>query len=436
MKRIATILLLITSSAFAQTLDQMIDREIPGLLTTYKQLHAAPELSMQEKNTSALVAARLRELGYEVTYPVGQYLEAGATCYGVVAVMKNGNGPTVLVRSDMDALPVQEQTGLPYASSVRAKGQSGDDVPVMHACGHDIHMTTLLGTAKMLTQLKAQWHGTLILIGQPAEEVVKGADGMLRDRLYERFPKPDYVIALHDNANMPAGQIGFTPGYFMAGADSVDVTMRGQGGHGASPQSTRDPVVMAAQFINALQTIVSREDSPLDPVVVTVGSIHGGTKRNIIPDEVHLLMTVRTYKPEVRKRVLASIERIARGIALTAGVPEDRAPVVELLAGESVESTYNDPVLTDRLAGALTRGMGAANVIRIEPLMVSEDFGRFGLDRKIPISMLNLGAVDPAKIASGQRLPSLHSSGFAPLPDPTLRGGIKAMTLAVMELLH
>jgi hippurate hydrolase len=436
MKRIAVVLLFIATSVAAQNLDQMIDREIPSLLTTYKQLHAAPELSMQEKNSSALVAARLKELGYEVTYPVGQYTEPGATCYGVVAIMRNGNGPTLLVRSDMDALPVQEQTGLPYASSVRAKGQSGDDVPVMHACGHDIHMTTLLGTAKMLAQLKSQWHGTLMLIGQPAEEVVKGADGMLRDHLYERFPKPDYAIALHDNASLPAGQIGYTPGYLMASADSINVTIRGLGGHGASPQSTKDPVVMAAQFINALQTIVSREDSPLDPVVVTVGSIHGGTKRNIIPDEVQLLMTVRTYKPEVRKRVLASIERIARGIATTTGVPDDRMPVVELLAGESVDSTYNDPALTERIAAALTKGMGAPNVIRIDPLMVSEDFGRFGVDRKIPICMINLGAVDPAKIASGQRLPSLHSSGFAPLPDPTLRGGIKAMTLAVLELLH
>jgi amidohydrolase len=436
MKRIGIVLLFIATSAAAQTLDQMIDREIPSLLTTYKQLHAAPELSMQEKNSSALVASRLKELGYDVTYPVGQYTEPGATCYGVVAIMRNGSGPTLLVRSDMDALPVQEQTGLPYASTVRAKSQTGDDVPVMHACGHDIHMTSLLGTAKMLAQMKSQWHGTLMLIGQPAEEVVKGADGMLRDHLYERFPKPDYAIACHDNASLPAGQVGYTPGYLMASADSINVTIRGLGGHGASPQSTKDPVVMAAQFINALQTIVSREDSPLDPVVVTVGSIHGGTKRNIIPDEVQLLMTVRTYKPEVRKRVVASIERIARGIAMSAGVPEDRMPVVELLAGESVDSTYNDPVLTERIAAALTKGMGAANVIRIDPLMVSEDFGRFGIDRKIPICMLNVGAVDPAKIASGQRLPSLHSSGFAPLPDPTLRGAIKAMTLAVLELLH
>src|SRR4051794_1940867 len=436
MKRIGIVLLLIATSAAAQTLDQMIDREIPSLLTTYKQLHAAPELSMQEKNSSALVASRLKELGYDVTYPVGQYTEPGTTCYGVVAIMRNGSGPTLLVRSDMDALPVQEQTGLPYASTVRAKSQTGDDVPVMHACGHDIHMTSLLGTAKMLAQMKSQWHGTLMLIGQPAEEVVKGADGMLRDHLYERFPKPDYAIAFHDNASLPAGQVGYTPGYLMASADSINVTIRGLGGHGASPQSTKDPIVMAAQFINALQTIVSREDSPLDPAVVTVGAIHGGTKRNVIPDEVQLLMTVRTYKPEVRQRVLASIERIAKGVAMAAGVPENRMPTVEVLKGESVEATYNDPALTERLAKSLTASMGETSVRKIDPLMVSEDFGRFGLGGKIPTTMLNVGAVDPARIASGERLPSLHSSRFAPVPEPTLRGAVKAMTLAVMELLR
>jgi amidohydrolase len=411
----------------AQSIDQLVDAEMSSLLATYQQLHAAPELSMQEAKTSAFLAAQLRALGYTVSEKVGKYEEANATCYGVVAVMKNGNGPTVLVRSDMDALPVTEQTGVEYASK---------NAGVMHACGHDIHITTLLGTAKVLAQMKSKWHGTVMLVGQPAEEVVKGAEAMLRDDLYSRFGTPNFAIAVHDHAGLPAGVIGYFPGYFMASADSVNVTIRGLGGHGASPQSTKDPVVMAAQFINALQTIVSREDSPLDPAVVTVGSIHGGTKRNVIPDEVQLFMTVRTYKPEVRQRVLASIERIANGVAMAAGVPKDRMPVVEVLKGESVDATYNDPALTERVAKALTAGMGEKSVMKIDPLMVSEDFGRFGLGGKIPTTMLNVGAVDPARIASGQRLPSLHSSQFAPVPEPTLRGAVKAMSLAVMELLR
>ena len=341
--------------------------------------------------------------------------------------MKNGDGPVLLVRTDMDALPVPEKTGVPYASQ---------NANVMHACGHDIHMTTLLGTASMLAQLKSRWHGTVMLVGQPAEEVVQGASAMVRDQLYQRFPRPNFAIALHDNASMPAGKIGYCPGYFMSNSDSVNITVRGLGGHGASPQSTKDPIVVASEVVLALQTIVSRENSPLDPVVVTVGSIHGGAKRNVIPDQVELLLTVRTYKAEVRKRVLASIERIAKGVALAAGIPDDRAPIVEVQKAESADATYNDPALTERLARALKRDMGADNVVQIDPLMVSEDFGRFGLDRQIPICMLNVGAVDPAKIASGARLPSLHSSEFAPLPEPTIRGAVKAMTLAVLELLR
>ena len=419
--------LFITTGAFGQSIDSIIERELPSLVETYKTLHMSPELSLQEANTSAMLADRLRSLGYMVTDHVGKYGQAGATCYGVVAVMKNGNGPVVLVRTDMDALPVSEQTGLPYASR---------NANVMHACGHDIHMSTLVGTASVLAQLKNRWHGTVMLIGQPSEEVVQGAAAMLRDGLYDRFPRPNYAIALHDNASMPAGQIGYTAGYFMANCDSVNLTVRGLGGHGASPQATKDPIVVAAEIIVALQMIVSRETSPLDPVVVTVGSIHGGTKRNIIPDQVTLLLTVRTFKPEVRKRVLASIERVAKGIAIAAGIPEDRAPVFEQVISESSDATYNDPALTERLARALKKDMGDKNVIAIDPLMVSEDFGRFGIDRQIPICMLNVGAVDPAKIASGARLPSLHSSEFAPLPEPTIRGGVKAMTLAVLELLR
>ncbi len=437
MKRYAAtaVALLFASSAFAQSVDSMIDRELPSLLATYKQLHAAPELSMNEKNSSALLAARLKEIGYQVTYPVGRYATPGATAYGVVAVMKNGAGPTVLVRSDMDGLPVTEETGLPYASTARAKNATGEEVGVMHACGHDIHMTTLMGTAKILAQTKERWHGTLILVGQPAEEVVKGASAMLDDRLYERFGKPAFIVAFHDSASLEAGKVGYTPGYFMASADSVNLTVRGLGGHGASPQSTKDPIVLASQIVLALQTIVSRENSPLDPVVVTVGSIHGGTKRNIIPNEVQLLLTVRTYKPEVRKRVLASIERIARGLALAAGIPENLAPVMEQLPGESIGSTYNDPALTERMAAALKPAIGAANVIKMDPLMVSEDVNLFSMDKQIPLAMLSLGAVDPALMASGNPLPSLHSSRFAPLPEPTLRTGVKGMTAMVWELM-
>jgi len=423
----SVLLFFIATAALGQSIDAMIDRELPALIIAYKNLHQAPELSMQEEKTSAAVAARLRELGYTVADHIGNYEVPGATCYGIVAMMKNGDGPVLLVRTDMDALPVLEQTGLPYASKTSN---------VMHACGHDIHMTTLLGTASLLAQLKSRWHGTVMLVGQPAEEVVQGASAMLRDRLYERFPRPNFAIALHDNATMPAGQIGYCPGYFMANSDSVNITIRGLGGHGAAPQSTKDPVVVASEVVVALQTIVSRENSPLDPVVVTVGAIHGGTKRNIIPDQVNLLLTVRTFRPEVRKRVLASIERVAKGIAMAAGIPEDRAPIVEVVRAESAESTYNDPALTERLARALKAGMGATNVVQIDPLMVSEDFGRFGLDRQIPICMINVGAVDPAKIASGARLPSLHSSEFAPVPEPTIRGGVKAMTLSVLELLR
>jgi amidohydrolase len=427
LKRLALLLAVLALPATAQTLDQRVTAILPGLVETYKTLHANPELSTQEAKSSALVASRLREMGYEVTEHFGKYTDTDATCYGVVAVMKNGNGPVVLIRSDMDALPVEEQTGLPYASTTKS---------VMHACGHDIHMTTLLGTARLLADLRKEWHGTVVLVGQPAEEVVKGAAAMLREGLYDRFPKPTYAIAVHDNSNLPAGVIGYTPGYFMASADSVNLTIRGISGHGAAPEKTKDPVVIAAETVLALQTLVSRENAPLDPVVVTVGSIHGGTKRNIIPDSVQLLLTVRTYKPEVRKRVLEGIARVARGVAIANGLPEDRMPLFEHLEGESIGSTYNDPALTERLAAAVSKELGAANVKKIDPLMVSEDFSLYSLDQKIPATMFNLGAVDPARVASGEPLPSLHSSKFQPLPEPTLRAGVRAVVAMAIDLLR
>jgi amidohydrolase len=422
-----------------QPLDAMIDRNIASLVATYKTLHAAPELSHHEEKTSVFFAGQLRALGYEVTEHIGKYENPAFISYGVVAIMKNGAGPTVLIRTELDALPVNEKTGLPYASIVKTKNDAGDEVSVMHACGHDIHITSMLGTAKMLSELKDQWHGTLIILGQPAEETVDGARAMMRDGLYQKFPKPDFVVALHDHSDLEAGRVGYTPGYSLASADSVDIKVRGLGGHGAAPETTKDPIVVAAEIVLALQTIVSRENSPLDPAVITVGSIHGGSKHNIIPDEVNLQLTVRAYSEEVRKRMLASIERIAKGIALAAGIPADRAPIVKVSDTQFTAATYNDPALTERLAGVFTKALGAENVVKLPPAMMSEDFGYLSLDKTIPSVDFSLGAVDPEKVkqsrATGTPLPSLNSALFAPLPEPTLRTGVKAMTSAVLELM-
>jgi len=443
MKRLFTSVLI--TFAFAapiiaqQTLDTMIDREIAQLVSTYKMLHAAPELSHYEEKTSAFLASQLRSFGYTVTERVGKYDRPQFTGYGVVAIMKNGEGPTVLVRSDIDALPVGEKNNVPYASKVRTKNELGQEVSVMHACGHDVHITNLIGTAKILAALKDQWRGTLVLIGQPAEETVDGARAMLADGLYTRFPKPDFVVGLHDSADAEAGKIEYVPGYAMASSTSVDLTIRGLGGHGSKPEATKDPIVVAAQTVLALQTIISRENSPLDPAVVTVGSIHGGAKRNIIPDEVLLQLTIRTYKEEVRQRIIASIERIAKGVAAAAGIPDDRAPIMKVIESENAPSLYNDPKLSERLANAIGKAIGTENVTKSTPLMASEDFGIFSLDHQIPSFFFWLGAMAPEKIAaskkSGRPLPSLHSSLFEPLPEPTLRTGVKAMTTAVLELM-
>ena len=438
---LAIFLLLVSAPSRGQKpIDSMIDRQRGSLVAIYKALHAAPELSHHEEKTSAFFAKELRALGYTVTDHFGKYERSELTGYGVVAVMNNGAGPTVIVRTDLDALPVEEKTGLPYASTVRAKNDLGQEVPVMHACGHDIHITTMLGTAKTLAQLKDQWRGTLILIGQPAEEVIDGAKSMLADGLYTRFPKPDYVIALHDSADLEAGKIGYTPGYAMASSTSVDIKLRGIGGHGSRPDSAKDPIVLAAQVILALQTIVSRENSPLDPAVITVGSIHGGTKHNIIPDEVNLQITVRAYREEVRLKLLAGIERITKGIAIAAGIPNDLAPLVVFSPTEFTPSMYNDPVLTERLAASFVKALGQDNVMQVPQIMASEDFARYSLEgHQIPTMIFWLGAVDPPKVKlskeTGTPLPSLHSALFAPLPEPTIRTGVKAMTSAVLELM-
>lgn len=422
-----------------QTVDALVDREIAQLISTYKMLHAAPELSHYEEKSSAYFAAQLKSFGYTVTERVGKYSRPQLTGYGVVAVLKNGDGPTVLLRTDMDALPVEEKNDVPYASRIKAKNDAGQEVSVMHACGHDIHMTSMIGTAKVLAALKDQWRGTLIIIGQPSEETVEGARAMMADGLYTRFPKPDFVLGLHDSADVEAGKITWTPGYAMASSTSVDLIIRGLGGHGSKPEATKDPVVVAAQTILALQTIISRENSPLDPAVVTIGSIHGGTKRNIIPDEVVLQLTIRTYKEEVRQHILRSVERIAKGVAAAAGIPEDRAPIMKVIESENAPSLYNDPQLTERLAAVIAKAIGTENISQAPPLMASEDFGVLNRDHQIPSAFFWLGAIEPSRVEaskkSGQPLPSLHSSLFQPLPEPTLRNGVRAMSSAVLELM-
>jgi amidohydrolase len=431
------LLLPLTINAQQLSIDAMIDRDMASLLSTYKMLHAAPELSHREEKTSLFFAAELRTLGYTVTERLGKFENSEWTGYGVIAVLKNGTGPTVLIRTELDALPVEEKTGMPYASKVRVKNDAGVEVAVMHACGHDIHMTSLLGTAKLLSELKSQWQGTLILLGQPGEETGDGARALLKDNLYTRFPQPDFAVALHDKPDIETGKIGYTPGYAMASATSIDIKIRGIGGHGSAPETTKDPVVVAAQVVLALQTIVSRENSPLEPAVVTVGSIHGGTRYNIIPDEVNLQLTVRTYKEDVRQKILASIERIVKAAAMSAGIPDDRAPVIKV--SEGTTSTYNEPKLLERLTPALQRALGAENVVQMPPMMASEDFGYLSLDQKIPATIIWLGASDPQKVKAyretGAPLPGLHSALFAPVPEPTLRTGMKATVATVLELL-
>src|SRR5260370_6614078 len=428
--------------AFAQetSVDKAAISELPSLLAIYKDIHSHPELSTREEKTSALVAKELRATGCEVTENFGKYDKPNFKCYGVIGIMKNGTGPTVLVRTDMDALPVEEDTGLPYASKVTTKGDDGREVHVMHACGHDAHMSAFIGTARALQRLKERWSGTIVFVGQPAEETVGGARALLKAGLYNRFGKPDFALGFHDKADLQTGHIGVTPGYTYANVDSVDVTVRGIGGHGAYPHKTKDPIVLAAEMINAWQTIASRENNPLDPIVVTVGSIPGGTKHNIIPDDVKMQLTVRTYKSEVRDRVLAAIDQIAKGIASAAGVPADRAPIVNVLKDQFTPATYNNPDLTKRLVGVWKNVLGADNVEIVDPTMGGEDFAEYSLpDHSIPAVDFHVGAADPAKITQfkgeGKELPALHASKCGRVPEPTIRVGIIGMTSAVLELM-
>ncbi|MGH7937892.1 MAG: amidohydrolase, partial [Bryobacteraceae bacterium] len=436
--------LLLTTAPLAladQTPVQLAAQELPSLLTIYKDLHAHPELSTQEKNTSAMIAKELRAAGCEVTDHLGKYDDPKEQGYGVVGLMKNGDGPVVLVRTDMDALPVREETGLPYASTVTARNDKGDEVPAMHACGHDVHIATFIGIARALAELKDQWHGTVEFVAQPAEELGTGARALLKDGLYTRFPKPDFALGFHDNAQMEIGHIGVTPGYTYANVDSVDVAVHGLGGHGAYPHKTKDPIVLSAEIINMWQTIASRQNNPLDPIVITVGSIHGGTKHNIIPDEVKMQLTVRTYKSDVRERVLAEIAQIAKGCAIAGGWPQDKLPDVHVRQNEFTPATYNNPDLTNRLIGVWKKSLGEKNVEIVDPTMGGEDFAEYSLsDHSIPAVDFHVGAVAPEKIAASKKpgalpLPSLHSSKFAPVPEPTIRTGLVAMTSAVLDLM-
>ncbi len=445
MKFPATTLLLLLLSAAPRTRAQdspaqLAEQELPSLLTIYKDFHTHPELSTQEERTSALIAKELKAAGCEVTDHLGKYETPGLTGYGVVGVMKNGEGPTVLIRTDMDALPVEEATGLPYASKVTTKNNEGKEVHVMHACGHDAHMAIFIGAARALGKLKDQWHGRLVFVGQPAEETGSGARALLHDGLYEKFPKPDYAIGFHDNAEVATGKIAYVPGYAQANVDSVDITVRGVGGHGAYPHKTKDPIVLAAEIVMGLQTIVSRENNPIDPIVITVGSIHGGTKHNIISDEVKMQLTVRTYKADVRKHVLEAIARVTKGMAIAAGFPEEKMPIVNVETDQFTPAMYNNPELTNRLVKDWKSAIGEQNVVQKDPTMGGEDFSEFSLpDHSIPACDFWIGAVAPEKVAasekSGESLPSLHSPKFAPVPEPTIRIGVIGVTSAVLDLL-
>jgi hippurate hydrolase len=425
--RLLLLALLGTTSIAPTPASQEVESVHPEAQALYLDLHAHPELSGHEVQTAAKLAEHLRSAGYEVTEQVGGT--------GVVAVMRNGSGPTIMLRTELDALPVEEKTGLAYASRVQTKDDAGHDVPVMHACGHDLHMASLVGAAEVMAHTKNTWHGTLMLIGQPAEETITGAKRMIEDGFLERFPKPDAGVALHVGNLLPAGKVGIAPGIFDTNADSVRITIYGKGGHGSAPHTSIDPIVIAARTILALQTIASREVKPGEMAVVTVGYIHAGLKNNVIPDEAELGLTVRTYKAEVRKQVLAAISRITKAEAAAAGAP--REPRIEHYEGTN--SVYNDPVLANRLKGALEAQLGKDNVVIEEPHTASEDYSVF-VEQGIPSLYFTLGGADPKKFeeakARGTTLPSNHSALFAPVLDPTLDTGIAAEVAVLRNLLQ
>jgi len=403
-----------------------------NLMNLYKDLHQNPELSYKEFETAKKLSILLGDLGYEVTEGVGGN--------GVVASLKNGLGKTVLIRADMDGLPVKEKTGASYASKKKSTNQVGQEVFTMHACGHDIHMTVLLGTAEYLIQNKEKWSGNLILVLQPAEEVSGGARNMIKDGLFKKWPRPDFNLALHVSADIQAGKIGYLPGWAMANVDSVDILIRGIGGHGAYPHKTIDPIVLSAQIITNLQTIVSREISPIEPAVITVGSIHGGTKHNVIPNEVKLQLTLRSYTDEVRNKTINSIKRISRALAEAAGVPKELYPIVSL-KDEYTPAVFNNPALVDKLQASFEKSIGIENIIKTSPVMGGEDFGMYGREEPIiPTALFWLGAVNKSVYEKAKKdnitLPSLHSDLFLPDAKPAINTGVLAMTNAAIDLFN
>ncbi len=418
--------------AYADAIGDAIARDMPGLMGIYRDLHANPELSFQEVRSASRLASEARKVGFEVTEKVGKT--------GVVAVMRNGPGPVVLIRADMDGLPVIEQTGLAYASKARGISTAGVESGVMHACGHDTHMTAWIEVARLMAANRKNWSGTLVMIGQPAEELGLGARAMLDDGLYVRFPKPNYAIAFHDSGDLAGGVIGTVPGYSFANVDSVDLTVRGLGGHGAYPHTTKDPIVLASAIVTRLQTLVSRETNPFEPSVVTVGSFHAGAKHNIIPDEAQLQLTVRSYGDAHRQRLLGGIARIAKGEAVAAGIPDERMPVM-LVREPHTRATWNTPDFTRKINASLKLVLGVERVVETTPTMAGEDFGEFGLadPANIQTTILWVGArrAEDLKKASedGAALPSLHSPFFAPEADKVIAAGAQALVIAAMEFM-
>ncbi|MAD90652.1 MAG: peptidase M20 [Pseudoalteromonas sp.] len=423
--------LMLSTNLHALDLNKSVQQSLPKLNQLYLHLHQNPELSYQEEQTGKRLAKELKQLGFEVTSNVGGY--------GVVGLYKNGNGPTVMIRADTDGLPIVEQTGKPYASKVKVLDKHNNQVGVMHGCAHDIHMTSMIGTAEQLMKHKDQWQGTLMMVAQPAEEVGGGAKAMIKEGLFKQFAKPDYVLGLHTSASLPAGQVAIAPGYALANVDSVDISVKGKGGHGAYPHTTIDPVVLASRIVLGLQTITSREISPLKPSVITVGSIHGGSKHNIISNEVKLQLTLRSYDPAVREQQIAAIKRLTAGIAQSAGLEASLYPEVVVHESESIPSTYNNPELATRMTKSIKKELGDSQVVKAEPVMAGEDFGLFGrTEENIPITIFWLGGVEPnsykAAMQSGEPLPSLHSSKFAPDYELAVHTGVRAMTASALDL--